>query len=63
VEARRAGDVVAVEDGQGGLIEFGGARDQFFGNGGAFEKAEGGAGVQLDKNRGQYTLSPIIPLA
>ena len=43
VEARRAGDVVAVEDGKRRLIEFGGARDQFFGDRGAFQKAEGRA--------------------
>ena len=48
VEAGGAGDVVAIEHGEGGEVEFGGAGDQFFGRGGAFEKAEGGAGVQFD---------------
>ncbi len=32
VEARGAGDVVAVEDRQGGEVERGGAGDQFFGH-------------------------------
>ena len=48
VEAGGAGDVVAVEDREGREVERGGASDQFFGDGGAFEKAEGGAGVELD---------------
>ena len=48
VEAGGAGDVVAVEDGEGREVERGGAGDQFFGDGGAFEKAEGAAGVQFD---------------
>ena len=48
VKTRRAGDVVAVEHGQGREVEFGGAGDEFFGDGGAFEKAEGGAGVEFD---------------
>ena len=48
VEAGGAGDVVVVEDGEGGEVERGGAGDQFFGDGGAFEKAEGGARVEFD---------------
>ena len=47
VEAGCAGDVVAVEDGDGGEVERGGAGDQFFGYRRAFEKAEGGAGVKF----------------
>jgi hypothetical protein len=41
VEARGAGDVVVVEHGQGGEVEFGRAGDEFFGGGGALEEAEG----------------------
>ncbi len=48
VEAGGAGDVVAVEDGEGGEVERGGAGDQFFRDGGAFEEAEGGAGVEFE---------------
>ena len=51
VEAGGAGDVVAVEDREGGEVERGGAGDQFFGDGGAFEKAEGAAGVEFDDTR------------
>ena len=40
VEARRAGDVVAIEHRQGGEVKLGRARDELFGGGGAFEKAE-----------------------
>jgi hypothetical protein len=48
MESGRAGDVVAIEDGEGREVERGRAGDQFFGDGGAFEKAEGAAGVQLN---------------
>ena len=47
VEAGRAGDVVAIEHGEGGEVEFGGAGDEFFGGGGAFQEAECGAGVEF----------------
>ena len=45
VEARGAGDVVAVEHGEGGEVELGGAGDQLFGGGGAFEEAESASSV------------------
>ena len=45
VEARGAGDVVAIEHGEGGEVELGGVCDQVFGGGRAFEEAEGGASM------------------
>ncbi len=48
VKASRAGDVVGVENGQGREVELGRAGDEFFGDGGAFEEAKGGAGVEFD---------------
>ncbi len=55
VKTRRAGNVVAIEDRQGGEVEFGGARDEFFGNGGAFQKAERRAGVEFDIRCASHT--------
>ena len=56
MKAGGAGDVVAVEDREGREVERGGAGHQFFGHGRAFEKAEGGAGVQLDVLASHTTL-------
>jgi hypothetical protein len=48
VHARGAVEAVAVEEGDGGDFEFGGAGSQVFGLGGSFEEGEGRRGVKLD---------------
>jgi hypothetical protein len=47
VEAGGAIDAVAVEQGEGGEAEVGGAGDEGFGQRSAFEEAEGRAGVEI----------------
>ncbi len=51
VKTRRAGELSRSSMRQGREVELGGASDQFFGHGGAFEEAEGRAGVQFDDMR------------
>ena len=48
VKARRAVDAVAVHDGHGGHAELRAGAGQLLGDAGAFEEAEGGAGVEFD---------------
>ncbi len=48
VEAGGAVDAVAVEQGDGGEVELDGGADEGLGLRGAFEKAEGAGGVELD---------------
>ena len=48
VEARRAVDAVAVEQRHGGHVEAARSAGKLFRHAGAFEKAEGGAGVEFD---------------
>jgi hypothetical protein len=47
VHARGAVETVAVEEGDGGDFEFGGALDEVLGLGGSFEEGEGAGGVEL----------------
>ena len=48
VEARGAVEAIAVEQGHGRHAAGGANRDQVLGQSGAFEEAEGGAGVEFD---------------
>ncbi len=48
VKAGGAVDAIAVEQGHGGNIEVGGGLGVFFGQGGALQEAESGAGVEFD---------------
>ena len=48
MEPRRAVDAVAIEQSHGAHAQFGAESGEFFGHGSAFEKAEGGAGVEFD---------------
>jgi hypothetical protein len=48
VHAGGAVDAVAVEQGDGGELDFEGALDEVFGLGGGFEEGEGAGGVELD---------------
>ena len=47
VEARRAVDAIDIEQSHGGHAKLSTRRNQFLGQGSAFEKAERGAGVKL----------------
>jgi len=48
IEARRAVEAVAVEQGHGGHLESGADGDQVLRQSGALEEAESGAGVEFD---------------
>jgi len=52
VEAGRAVDAVAIEQGHGGQLQLGGALDERFGQGSTLEEAEGGAGVEFGVEHG-----------
>ena len=51
VEAWGAVEAVAIEQGHGGHAQTGTGGDQVFGQRSAFEKAEGGAGVEFNEHK------------